>query len=304
MRMRVPALIAPVLLVLSHSVYGIDPEAESPEGVILEIGSPAYLRTSPDAKPVSLDPKRDVFRLLPPGHGLRVGPGGKLTVRLASGTKVLRPSDQWFVVRHRPRLTPEQQRIADALRMYGTRGGTRGAVSRGLFLPANGAVVRSGHVTVKWNPFATALLLQFRLFSESGKLLWAQDSVDSGLLELDTGPLRRALTTLPSEGHSGTLLLVMTGSDGSEFQASFTLLTAESEAQLARDLAAWDSITDPVLKACGRAYEFSQHGLYAEAADETDNALSVAPDSVEIRAISLDAHRRLGNLRRVQELSR
>ncbi len=272
-----------------------------PVGVVLEIKGPVYLKTAPTSVPLQLDAKRDVMRRLYADQSLQAGPGGSIKLGLSTGIREIGPPEGWFVLRRAASLTAEQTKVAQALRRYGTPGGTRGMTST-VFSPADGSTVRPTQLVIRWHPSTQSSTIDLRVETESGQVLWSQVGVDATSGRHDSVAARRALIEYQAGGGQEDLTLVRREADGTESRVYFSLLTKTSERELEAELSKWNQAADPLLRAIGRAYEFGRRRLLVEAAEEFEAALALAPDSQDLILSTIDAHRRTGNYARAADL--
>lgn len=276
----------------------------SPAGAILEIHGPAYLRVREEGPAIRLEPRRDVMRRLYLGQGLRVGAGGRLKVALDTGIREIGTSDSWFVLQPSVALTAEQSRVAEALREYGRPGGSRGGAVDSLIAPANGSVIRLGRSIVRWRSASMNGSVAFRLEAGTGRVLWRVDGIDARLEALDSKTFQTALLDWNESGGSGTLILTVTGSDGSTGEAAFSILSREDEKHSESDLSGWERVGDKKLAAIGRAYECRRRGLRGEEIEELETALALAPESEELLSLLSETHRRYGDSARAAALKK
>jgi hypothetical protein len=301
MRTKIEIVILWVVLCPLLVPLRMGAQTGTPLGVLLEIRSPAYITETTGGSPNPLDPRRDIMRKLYAGQSLRAGPGGKLKLGLSKGIQEVRPSETWFVIRQEASLTPEQMKVDQALRRYGTPGGSR-AMGSPLFSPADGSTVRSRQMVIRWNPPPQSGKVGFRLESVDGQKLWSQGNVEAGAGKLESASLAKALAEYRSGGGEETLILVMIDTEGNESQVSFSVLSPSGEQELEKDLARWNQFPDPLLRSIGRAYEYGRRRLLAECAAEYEAALVAAPESHDLLSSAVEAHRRAGNYGRAAEL--
>jgi hypothetical protein len=301
MRTRTKTALALVGLATAWAPLQTIAQDGVPVGVVLEIKSPAYLKLAASSAPVQLDAKRDIMRKLFVDQSLQAGPGGRLKLGLSTGFQEIGPSETWFVVQQTAGLTPEQMKVAQALRKYGSPGGTRGMGSS-LFSPAEGSAVRAKRMIIRWNPPVKKGQIEFRLEAESGQKLWSQKSVDAAAEKLDSNAAHKALADYLTNGGQENLVLIMIDPEANESRVAFSLLSKSSEQELEKELAKWEEIADPLLRSIGRAYEFGRRRLLVEAAEEYETALALAPESQDLIVSTIEAHRRTGNYARVAEL--
>jgi hypothetical protein len=299
--MRTAARAIALAILAEPLILAQAPPRDIPIGVVLEIREPAFFRSDSAGTPVPLEPRRDLMRKLYAGQSLRVGPGGKLRVGLTAGIREIRPSEAWVIVEPQKDLTPEQTKVAQALRRYGVPGGTRG-IGSSLYSPAEGSAVRPEKLVICWNPPGRQIKMALRLETDDGQKLWSQDEVDGSAGKLDSAAARKAMIAYQGGGGQQLLVLILTAPNGNETRVTFLLLPKTTAQQLEKDLAGWDRVGSPLLRSIGRAYEFGRKRLLVEAADEYDTALSLAPESQDLISSAIEAHLRTGNLVRTAEL--
>jgi hypothetical protein len=240
------------------------------------------------------------MRKLYAGQSVRVGKGGRLKVALSTGVREIAPAETWVRLEAETQLTAEQTKVAQALRRYGVPGGAR-AIGSSIFSPADGSAMRASAVVIRWRPPASAGKVALRLETESGQRLWTNENVAEIAGVLDSQTARDAMSSYQKTGGQQSLVLIMNTADG-ETRVTFSLLSKASEQELEKALAGWDRAGDPLLRSIGRAYEFGRRQLLVEAAEEHERALSLAPDSQDLIASAIEAHRRTGNFARTAEL--
>ena len=301
--MRLAAAIGAVLA--SATAIWLPVETAGQEGpavgVVLKITGPAYLRSPTGGAELRLDSRRDVGRKLYAGQSLRAGPGGRLKLGLTTGEKEIGPSGEWFVLQPGTNPTPQQIKVAQALRAYGSPGGARG-IGSSVFSPAEGSAVRASRMVIRWNAPKKRGSIQFAVETEGGQELWGQSNVDGSAGKLDSEAVRKALADYQAAGGQQILVLTMADSDGNKTRVTFGLPSKASEQELEKELAEWGRVEDPLLRSIGRAYAFSRRTLLVEAAEEYEVALALAPESQDLISTAIEAHGRTGNYARVQEL--
>jgi hypothetical protein len=274
-----------------------------PVGVILEITGPAYLKPAEDMAQLQLDPKRDVMRILCAGQSLKAGLGGQLKLGFSTGIKEILPSESWFVIKQEVSLTPEQKKVAQALRNYGTAGGTR-SIGSILLSPVEGSSVRAKDMEIRWNPKEKEKVFEIRIETKSERQLWSIKEVKSTVAKVGSGDLNKTLANYQAAGGQEGLVLVVTDAESNETRVSFFLLPKEREQELQVELDRWEKTSDPLLRAIGRAYEYGHYGLLIESAEEYDAALALAPESRDLIVSAIEAYNRTGNYVRVAELQK
>ncbi len=275
---------------------------ESYAGWIEEIHPPAYLKHDADSKAVLLDPKRDRFRRLYVGERLRCDHGGLLRLQLYGEMTEIKDSPVWFPVPQVPTLRPNLKR--QALDFYGRLGGRERADFLWVFSPANEGSVRVENFIIRWNPQAGVGTVSLAMEDEAGKRLWEQDGVNSVAGQFVSEAAKHAVAKYRDAGGEGPLVLVLVDSGGSESRVSFFPLSVQAGEVLDRELGMWDKEPTSLMRHVCRAYSFARRRMFTEVADEYDAALQVDPDSQDLLAAAIEAHRRTGNSERVRELTR
>lgn len=196
------------------------------------------------------------------------------------------PVDDWF-------------KLAGAVR--GLPGGVYSPPSGGY-----GSAVWPDHFVIRWVPRKRAQDLWLKIRDQSGTQLWPQDNeqgikVPSTAGELISNEARQALSKYRQTGSREPLTLVVVDSKGNEGDIEFSIVSEQDEETLKKELRVCSDQPGVMAYIC-RAYYLRQLKLYAEAADEYEAALKLAPDSVDLQLHAIAAHRFTGNYAREQEL--
>jgi hypothetical protein len=86
-------------------------------------------------------------------------------------------------------------------------------------------------------------------------------------------------------------------------EIAFWTLAKQAEERLDSRLKQWDEDTsDPLLRAMGRSHTLTDALVYADAAEECEAALALAPESESLLLAAVGANQRTGNLAREREL--
>jgi hypothetical protein len=268
-------------------------------GWIEEIRGPAYVKASADGKVVTLDPKHDRFRGLKEGELVRCGPGGLLKLQLGETSKKIKEARDWFTIRLVPSGNPE---VLKAIRSYGRLGGRDRVIPSAIVSPSPGSTVRAESLVFRWIPTASIGMLSLSMHNATGREIWRQDGVNGSLGILVSPSAREALARY--QDTPGQLSLRIGNSVANETRVYFSLLSSRDEKALDRELRIWKKKDDSLLHYVGRASTLVRYGLYAEAAAEYENGLTIDPDSRDLRSATIEAESLAGNSLRAKELSR
>jgi hypothetical protein len=247
------------------------------------------------------------------GAGLRVGDklrcdkDGSLVVELRSLRTTIEPSDRWTTI---PRASGSRKDamagpVDDWFKLAGAVRGLPG----GVYSPPSGgygSAVWPDHFVIRWVPRERAQNLWLKIRDRLGTQLWPQDNeqgikVPSTAGELISNEARQALSKYRQTGMREPLTLVVVDSKGNEGDVEFSIVSEQDEETLKKELRVCSDQPGVMAYIC-RAYYLRQLKLYAEAADEYEAALKLAPDSVDLQLHAIAAHRLTGNYAREQEL--
>lgn len=153
-------------------------------------------------------------------------------------------------------------------------------------------------------PSAAGCTLSLTIRGVDGESLWRREDVDGASGSLTDDDARQVLVRYRAETGRGPLMLQLDDSCGGESQVSFILLSVGAEQSLKRDLASLRKEAGTLLHHLGRAAVYSHYGVFPQAADEYESALSTAPDSRHLLIRTIKAHRRTGNLLHARELEK
>ena len=285
-------------------VLGLNPSytfGQQPIGAIVERFSGSVL-VKQNGKQVRLRPKSDLARELRIGDSIYCEKDAKLTLRVGGKTLELDEHSGWYTVA-RP-ASAQSDRVQRALDEYGRSGGrSRGAFAiLILYSPANESSVVPEQFQVRWSPLRKSCVASFVIQDSKGHELWRQRGVDGALGTLSSLAARQALAEYREKNASGVLQLTLSDTCGDEDQVSFTLLSGAEEKSRNDELAEWVGETDELMAHLGRASVFVRYEMFANAAEEYEAALKLAPNSRSLLKRTMAAERRTGNMRRAKEL--
>jgi hypothetical protein len=197
--------------------------------------------------------------------------------------------------------------VDDWFKLAGSLRGSPG----GIYSPpagGSGSAVLPDRFIIRWIPRKGVQDLWLRIRDQSDAQLWPQDNgrgieVPSAAGELISEEARKTLAKYRRVGEREPLTLVVVDSKGNELDAEFSIVSEQDEEALKKELGVCSS-QPGLMKYICRAYYFRQLKLYAEAADEYEAALKLAPESVDLQLRAIAAHRLTGNYAREQELVR
>ena len=273
---------------------------------ILNVQCKAQWKRNGGANATALQSPRDIGLGLSAGDQVQcVGPG-YLDVLIATGTKRVVPSPKPFPI---PPLPPDPQYpkedtvIAQALAGYGISGATRGITADSRILwPSENSVVLPQHFAIRWTPIAQKI--EMAILSEAKDVtLWGPATVDGEAGSLQSEAIVSALAAYKAKPGSQGLVLTLTPANSSNWEeVHFSLLGGKQEQDLSAQLDFWQSHTDGLALRLGRGYTYARNRLFAEAAEEYDTALKIAPDSRYLLKQTIEANQVAGRAPRVKEL--
>ena len=274
-------------------------------GTILDFSGPVFLSSASGDAEVRLKHGMDIFRKLYDGQNLRCGPGGRARIQVNGAMRNVTAPDGVVRIQSDRTLTVAQTRMLEVLREYGTPGGGRGSGSF-IWSPPDGGAIRSGHLKVRWNASRGAGPLAMALFTEAGERIWSAKGVDAApgrLQPAQEAEIHRALAQRRDDTNRQSMTLLATSKEHGSTEITFWVLSKQAEERLESRLKLWDEDTsDPLLRAIGHSHTLTDALLYAEAAEECDSALALAPESETVMLAAMQANRRTGNLARAREL--
>ena len=246
---------------------------------------------------------RDQGYLLAVGWSIKSNPGGSIVLRLVN--KTLKPEDGWFTI---PLSQGSAQNsLRRALDRYSKPGNIERPANQSIiYSPAPDSAIDLQTMEIRWlpRPASHIVALEIREKDGNNSRIWRRAGIRGSDGSLDAQEARSALRRYRATNGSGSLLLIISDQDGNESSVEFTVLSADEERRMRRELAEWEQSTDSgsLTRHIARAQTFASHNLVAEAAREYDEALRVAPRSLALIKAALDAHIRTGNTIREQEL--
>lgn len=282
---------------------GVFAEAGQVVGVVLSVAGRVYMRSSSGSE-ILLNPSRDVPKVIVEGESLRCGRASKMRVWIEGETRTITTRDGVFRPRVDRPLTPFQKKIVEALNEYGRPGGSRGIESF-IWSPPSGGAVRATSLKIRWTPVNAHGPFHLTVFKDSGNPVWTFDGADiaDGRISPEgENALRLVLGELQTEKNPRAVTLDIESNDQGQSQVTFWVLSRQAEERLDKQLQRWNDESDPLLRAIVRAHTLSSALLYADAAEEFERALILAPESDSLLAAALDANLRTGNYIRAHNL--
>lgn len=267
-------------------------------GWIEEIKSPAFLKTGANSKPVTLDQKRDRFRLLQDGEVVRCGPGGALKLQIGGKFKEIESSADWYTIHRTPSTNPD---ILGAIESYGHIVGRDRQISS-IFSPAQRSRVRAQWLEFRWLPDSTVKNVSLLLLDSARREIWREGSIDPAIGHFTSESARHVLDKLKDQNPQREYFFVIASGQHSLVESRFSLLSTAEEQALDRELRKWDTRHPTFLTYIMRAYWFDHYGLCAETAQEYEAALLAAPESRSMVAATIRAENCTGNIERIKEL--
>src|ERR1700685_3340468 len=174
-----------------------------------------------------------------------------------------------------------------------------------IYTPPRGGAARADDLFIRWNPWSGVDRVTISVWSKTTQQRFCCDGEFDGKKgALESSELQKALIPLQDRNpNDRQLFLNVSASLLRDFTVQFTLLSGIEERQLEIDLAAWEN-KDPLLRHLGRAHVFSTYRLFTQAAEESESALALEPDSPYLLVVSIEAERQTGNSKPLDDLKR
>jgi hypothetical protein len=303
--MRYPLFFATALLVTAVAGAPADSRAQSPKSVdgrIVSLRCAAKLQRNGPGTEVTLNPSTDNLLGLIVGNKVRCFGPGEMEVLVPGGTRTIKASDGWVTI-DAALAGQTNLEIAEQLHGFGLVGATRGnAADSRILWPAESSAVVPEHFVIRWKPVTQKIELS--ILSEAKDVtLWGPIEADGSKGSLKSDEVASALAAYKTKSSNPALILTVTFANASDWEeAHFSMLNGRQEQELNTQLDFWEKNTKGLALLLGRAYCFSRHKLFAEAADEYDSALVSAPESRYLLEEAIEANRLAGKPTRVKEL--
>jgi hypothetical protein len=277
-------------------------------GRIVSVHCEAHLQKKDKQADATLNAPRDIALGLSAGDRVQCVGEGYLQVLVFDGTRTVsaKQNPKGFTIPDLPadsRNPKEDTIIAKALSSYGVSGATRGITAGSRILwPSEGSAVMPEHFIIRWAPVPQKIVLS--ILSEAKDVtLWGPTEVDGAAGSLKSDAISSALAAYKTKLGGQGLVVTLTLANSSDWEeAHYSLLTGKQEQELNTQLQFWEKHTDGLALRLGRGYSFTQHKLFAEADEEYESALQIAPDSRYLLEDAIQANRLAGRPSRVKEL--
>ena len=291
-----------VIVALVATAFGPPtPQEDEPiAGIINRVEGEVFLRKGKGGNEEPID-KQSVARLLLVGEQLRCGRRGKVQILLCKGESwETRTVEGPSVIG----ISPEHKcRNQEELRELVRRGGRDRGLSSPIFSPANGAVISLSDLAVRWVPTPNMQNFSLSLFGVGEGVIWTHEVKDakSGFLpDLTIAKLRSTLERFKESEKPFTLRLQEP--TGGTSTVTFSVLSTQRQRSLAQRLSVWETGPDDVMRHLGRAGVYVHFEMLSNATEEYELALAKAPTSLSLLRRTIEAHRRVGNSLREQQL--
>jgi len=114
---------------------------------------------------------------------------------------------------------------------------------------------------------------------------------------------RKSLKKMQKRNVSPYVELTLQSEVGKPQRVLFRVMSVNEEELLTKELGKWEGSVE-FTRNIGRAWVFSRHRLYDEAAAEYESALADSPESVHLLRATIRAYCRAGNKIRAEELAK
>jgi hypothetical protein len=275
--------------------------------IIQRIEGSATLKQSQGGKPIPLNSRQDLARMIHFGEWIQVAQGSTLhivdlrskhpleaTVKTGANEKA-----EWITFPHQP--TEEQAHLWKVLKAFSELGGRNSGGETAIFVPANKSVVRPEHLVFRWIPLRSAARVTLTLADRQHKVIWQQADVDGRSGRLESAKAQTAMKNYRASGHDGELILSLSPGTKKPMSIRFSLLDPNAEKDLQTQLAEWETIHG-FLHHLGRAYSLTALDLHCEAAEEYEAALTAAPQSTSLLIAAIITEEQIGNASRGKAL--
>jgi hypothetical protein len=255
---------------------------------IIEVGT---------TKPKDLKPERDKHRPVASGDRLRCNGAGHIVVGQGPTSQIISKKDGWVLVHRSAILNSIGEDHDPAV--------TRTGSGQPIYSPPSGGAALAGDLIIRWDPWPGIDQITISVWSKATRQKFCcAGTFDGKTGSLESPELRRELMPLRERNaDERELVLNISASLLRDFVVEFRLLSATEETRLDGELTAWEG-KNALLRHLGRAHVFSTFLLFTQAAEESEAALTLAPDSPYLLALSIDAERRTGNLTSFEKLMR
>lgn len=294
------------LLCLVGSAHSQE-NSQKPVGEIIEIKGRAYLKGEGQKSTVLTS--RD--KHIPLFAGQEIGCEVKCTVRFSIGR-----TEKTLLIGHYviPNLIKPRTHLANSVRAGATRGEEDILISP---LERNIGLARPDSFKFRWKmlkingkPIDVSPLTISLNGCSTDEHLWNKTNIDykQGLYISDE--IRRLLKGRQQQNLIVSVeVVVESGSFEKKQRYCSDIISISEERLLENELARWDDYAD-LIRHTERAYDFYQHKLYDEAADEFDMAVQLSQDTDYLLADAIICHFQLGDedgvkslLNRLEKLS-
>ncbi len=273
---------------------------------VMSVQCNARLKKKGTTGDAALSSPRDVALGLSAGDQVECIGDGYLQVLVSDGTKKITASQKWFTIPPLPadpQYPKEDREITDALKSYGISGATRGmAAASRILWPSENSVVLPEHFAIRWKPVTQKITLSI-LSDAKDVTVWGPVEADGQAGSLKSDALNTALGAYKAKPGSQGLILTLTLGKSSDWEEThFSLLRGRQEQELNAQLDFWEKNTNGLALRLGRGYTFLRSKLFAEAAEEYESALNIAPGSTYLLNQAIEANRLAGMPGRAEKL--
>jgi hypothetical protein len=268
-------------------------------GIISDITCSAKIMEAGSPTQQDLTSEHDKHRPVASGDKLRCTDAGKIVVQEGTRNQTITNkgvgNDDWVVVQRSPILNTITQDFDSAM--------TRGSDGQPIYSPPSGGAVRASDLVVRWNPWPGIDQVTISIWPEATQQKFCCDGTFDGKQgSLELAELRKLLMRLRERNPDDRkVVLNISASALRDYLVKFSVLSATEETQLDAELATWEN-KNGLFRHLGRAYAFSNYRLFTQAAEESEAALALAPESPYLLLSSIEAEHRTGNAAPLKDL--
>jgi hypothetical protein len=279
--------------------------AQESVGTIISLNGTARLK-EPDGRVVLLNGK-NYARSLQPNQKLRVDRNGQMQITLCDRPANLSiPSDRWYIVPpYTICSTTANSKKRDVLSSFFDIAARHRGEDDFILFPVQADettdVIRAETAAFRWASSTKARITLSISVVGSESMKWEQSAISGEDGSYASDSLTAFLKDVRKKQPNTTLKLKIQTSLNTENSTTFQILSLENEEALKREIANVDE-TNRLLFHLSRAAIYLRYRLLIDGAEEYEQALKLAPESIDLLKATAALEEQTGNLKRFNEL--